>query len=59
MPPGHPEWLMRTLPGAEEIYLDDLAAQLWPEDEHAEIAAEDAATRRDDDDGDGGALCSA
>jgi hypothetical protein len=37
MPARHPERITAELPGREEQWLAALAAELWPEDEYAQI----------------------
>jgi hypothetical protein len=37
MPARHPERLTAELPGRDEQWLAALAAELWPEDEYAQI----------------------
>jgi predicted pyridoxine 5'-phosphate oxidase superfamily flavin-nucleotide-binding protein len=45
MPARHPERLTAELPEADEEWLAGVAAELWPDDEYAQIIAE---TRRED-----------
>lgn len=40
MNPGHPEWLTRELPGADEDWLVEVGTALWPDDEFADIIRE-------------------
>jgi len=40
MPRRHPERLTRELPEANEEWLAATAAELWPQDEYAQIIAE-------------------
>jgi hypothetical protein len=40
MPVRHPERLTRELPESEEEQLAGLAAELWPDDEYAQIISE-------------------
>ena len=37
VPARHPEWVTRELPAAQEEELARLAAELWPDDEYAEV----------------------